>query len=205
MEIPENEYALKTNEPKIESNDNGTDEIEIFNKIDCGTIIGLVFAFIFFFWFPVLYIVLIVDEMRRVAIIDKTNKTLIIRSRGIIKCCCSCCSCCINKGRTYFLHEIKNVKIQVTTKDDPNIGFGKLYFINGYIYSQNDECETLFSDIKYTDEKYNKFVSFFQKYIHTIDEPLEMVKNGCNNAPLSSNDILNKPSPNDDAAMPISS
>ena len=200
MDIPENEYALHTYEPKIDSNDNGTDEIEISSDLDCCFAVSFVISAIMLLWCPFFfYYFLIRMEFRKVAAIDKKNKTLILGKRGIIKCCCSGC---IFDRKTYFLHGIKNVKIQLTSKDDPKIGFGKLYFINGYIYSQNNECETLFEDIEYTDEKYNKFVSFFKKYIHTIDEPLEMVKNGCND-PIDSDANISKPSPNDDAAMPI--
>ena len=203
MDIPENEYVLNTYEPKIESNDNGTDEIEMYSTLDCCTIVFWVILSIFFLWFPfVFYRVLIREGFRRVAVIDKKNKTLILGKRGIIKCCCSCC---IFDRITYCLNEIKNVKIQVISIKEPKVGFGKLYFINGYIYSQNDECETLFSNIEYTDEKYNKLVSFFKKYIHTIDEPLEMIKNGCNDVPIDSNDMLNKPYSNEDAAIPIAS
>ena len=126
----------------------------------------------------------------------KKNKTLILGWRDIVKCCG------IFDRKTYALNGIKNVKVQVTSIKDPKVGFGKLYFINGYVYSQNDEYETLFSNIEYTNETYNKLVSFFQKYIQTIDEPLEMIKNGSNDVPIDSNDMLNKPSPNEDAAMP---
>ena len=88
--------------------------------------------------------------------------------------------CCIFDKKSYNFSDIKSAKIQVTSKDDPQVGFGKLYYIDGYIYSYNDECETLFSGLKYTNEKYNELVSFLKKYIFTIDEPLEMVKNICN-------------------------
>ena len=203
MDIPENEYVLNTYEPKIESNDNGTDEIEISSNLDCFVTVCFVISAIMLLWCPFFfYYFLIRITFRKVAVIDKKNKTLILGRRGIIKCCCSCC---ISDRKTYFLNEIKNVKIQVTSIKDPKVGFGKLYFINGYVYSQNDECETLFSNIEYTNETYNKLVSFFQKYIQTIDEPLEMIKNGSNDVPIDRNDMLNKPSPNEDAAMPIAS
>ena len=203
MEIPENENALNTYEPKIDSNDNGTDEIEISSTLNCCLVFIFVTVSIMILWCPfVFYFLLIHIPFRKVVAIDKRTKTLILGWRGIIKCCCSCC---ISDRKTYFLNEIKNVKIQVTSIKDPKVGFGKLYFIDGYIYSQNDECETLFLNIEYTNETYNKLVSFFQKYIHTIDEPLEMIKNGSNDVPIDSNDMLNKPSPNDDAAIPIAS
>ena len=60
MEIPENEYALKTNEPKIESNDNDTDEIEIFAKIDCCIVFLFVVLSILFLPFPVVFYFLLI-------------------------------------------------------------------------------------------------------------------------------------------------
>ena len=116
------------------------------------------------------------EEHKKVIIIDKKKNILILARWNII----SCCDCCLFVQITYNLNEIKYVKIQVISKDNPKVGTDKLYFINGYVYSQKDGCETLFSDIKYTDEKYNQFYSFFKKYVNIIDEPLEMVKNGCN-------------------------
>ena len=110
-----------------------------------------------------------------------------------------------------------NVKIQVSSIDNPKVGFGKLYFINGYVYSTNNDCETLFSDIEYTNEKYNQFISFFKKYVNIIDEPLEMIKNGCNCESIENNEIITtknnndeenniiegKPSINESAAIPV--
>ena len=201
--MPEYKSSLNTYEPKIESNENGTEEIEISNYADCCIIAFFVFIVILFIWFPIMfYLFFIHIGMRRVIAIDKRSKTLIIGDRGIIKCCCLCC---IYDKKKYFLNRMKNVKIQVSSKNDSGLQFPNVYFINGYIYSQNDECQTLFSNIRYTDELYNKLVSFFQKYILTIDEPLEMVKNVCNDVPIDNNDIISKPLPNDDPAEVIAS
>ena len=93
--------------------------------------------------------------------------------------------------------------IQVICIDDNRVCSDKEYFINGYIYSQNNEYQPLFTDIEYTNKKYNKLVSFFQKYIHTVEEPLEMVKNGCNINPIDNNDIITKPEVNEYEAAPI--
>ena len=135
------------------------------------------FICLIFIWCPIaFYGFFIREEHKKVIIIDKKKNILILASRGII----SCCDCCLFVQITYNLNEIKYVKIQVISKDNPKVGSVKLYFINGYVYSQKDGRETLFSDIKYTDEKYNQFYSFFKKYVNIIDEPLEMVKNGCN-------------------------
>lgn len=200
MEIPENENELHTYEPKIETNDDGIDEIEIYSTLSCGYIISWIILTIMFLWCPcICYMLLKNSGCRNVAAIDKKSKTLILGKRGFV------ISCCLFQRKTYFLKEIKNVKIQVISKDDPKVGFGKLHFINGYIYSQKDECQTLFSYIEYTDEKYNEFVSFFKKYIHTIEEPLEKVKSKHKALSIHSNDIENKPYSNEDAALPAAS
>ena len=191
---------LKTYEPKIESNESGTDKLVIRDYLGCCLTVVFAFLFVIFIWNPiVLYCFFFYMEHKQIVIIEKKSKTLIIGDRGMFVCC----SCCYKNKRTYFLNGVKNVKIQVIAKDDPNIGFGKLYFINGYIYSQNNECETLFKDVEYTNEKYNNFVSFFKKYIHTIEEPLEMIKNEVNIIPKDNDDYPSKPETNEGPAKPI--
>ena len=197
MELPENrENIITTYEPKIESNENDTDEIVIRYMMNCCTaFISVLFAMIFI-WCPIfLYFVVIRGGYKQVIVIDKKKKTLIIGQRGIF----SCCFCCIFDKKTFFLNEIKNVKIQVVSQNDPSIGFGELYFINGYIYSQDDKCETLFENIEYTSEKYKNFVSFFKKYIPTIDDLYEGKK-----FPKVDDEYPSKYEINEDAAMPVS-
>ena len=165
MEIPENENALNTYETNIESNDNGTDEIEICSSCNISLVLCGIYA-ILNLWCPLIfYAIFIQSKFRKVFVIDKKNKTLIYGTKGIIKCCCSGC---LYNRRTYFLDEIKHVMIQVICIDDNRVCSDKEYFINGYIYSQNNEYQPLFTNIEYTNKKYNKLVSFFQKYIHTI-------------------------------------
>ena len=201
MEMTQNgEYVLNAYEPIIESNENGTDEIVIKYLQDCFFTCMLYLFMVFFIWNPFfIYCFLIDIGYKMVAVIDKKSKTLIIGERGLF----GCSFCCIRNKKTYALNGIKNVKIQVIAKDDPNVGFGKLYFINGYIYSQRDECETLFSDIEYTNEKYNNYVSFFKKYIHTVEEPLEMIKSEYNMVPKDNDDYPSNPETNEGPAMPI--
>ena len=201
MEMTQNgEYVLNTYEPIIESNENGTDEIVIKYLHDCFFNCMLYLFMVFFIWNPLfIYFFLIDDRYKMVAVIDKKSKTLIIGTRGFF----GCSFCCIRNKKTYVLNGIKNVKIQVIAKNDPNVGFGKLYFINGYIYSQRDEYETLFSDIEYTNEKYNNYVSFFKKYIHTVEEPLEMIKSELNMVPKDNDDYRSNPETNEGPAMPI--
>ena len=195
----ENEkYQLNTYEPKIENNEKDIDEFVIKYYYGCCIAFILIFSSLIFLWFPFLpYWYLIHIPFKKVIVLDKKKKTIIIGDRGIFNCCC------VYNKITYFLKDIKNAKILVSSRDDPKIGFSKLYFINGYIYSQNNECRTLFSDIAYTKEKYDKFVSVFKKYINTIDEPLEMAKNECNIEPIENNDYPSRLSIDEYPAMPI--
>ena len=201
MEMTENgKYLLNIYEPKIESNESSTDKLVIRDYLGCCmTFVISLFGILFMANPIIFYYCLFRVAHKQIIVIDKKSKTLIIGDRGIF----GCCSCCIFKKKTYFLNGIKNVKIQVISKDNPNVGFDKLYFINGYIYSQKDECETLFTDIEYTNEKYNNFVSFFKKYIHTIEEPLEMIKNEFIMVPKDNDDYPSNPETNEGPAMAI--
>ena len=94
----------------------------------------------------VFYFLFFADEDKKVVIVDKKKKNLILAKKGLF----SCNNKCLSGKKVYNLSEVKNVKIQVTSQDDPSVGFGKFYFIEGYIYSLYDECETLFVGLKYT-------------------------------------------------------
>ena len=191
--------AIEPNEEEI----NDKDEIRIIDNISCCEItIMIVFSIVC----PILFFIyFICQPLIRMIRIDKKKKTLIKGGKPIIYCS----DCCFSSQRIYDLNEVKNVKILVTSRDDPLKGFSKIYFIEGYIYSNNDQCECLFSNIKYTKEKYDEYVSFFKKYIATIEEPLEFEKDGNivpNEIDITTgeeNNIESKPSINESAAMPI--
>ena len=189
--------AIEPNEEEI----NDKDEIRIIDNISCCEMTIL----IVFSIFPVFFIILFICQpLIRMIRIDKKKKTLIKGGKPIIYCC----YCCFSNERIYDLNEVKNVKILVTSRDDPLKGFSKIYFIEGYIYSNNDQCECLFSNIKYTKEKYDEYVSFFKKYIATIEEPLEFAKDGNivpNEIDITTgeeNNIESKPSINESAPIP---
>ena len=159
--IEKDNLVLNTIEPNTEAN-NGIDEIQI-NEVSCVeltimTISSIIFPLIFILFFIVIPYI----KMIR---IDKKKKILIRGDKSII----NCCTCCFCSQRIYDLNEVKNVKIQVTSQNDPMKGFAKIYKISCYIYSNNDDCERLFSNIKYTKEKYDKYVTFFKKYITTTE------------------------------------
>ena len=190
--------AIEPNEEEI----NDKDEIRIIDNIYCCEMtIMIVFSIVCPIFFIILFICQPFIKMIR---IDKKKKTLIKGGKPIIYCC----NCCFSKERIYDLNEVKNVKILVTSRDDPLKGFSKIYFIEGYIYSNNDQCECLFSNIKYTKEKYDEYVSFFKKYIATIEEPLEFAKDGNivpNEIDITTgeeNNIESKPSINESAPIP---
>ena len=132
MDIPKSDKILNTNEPKIDIDDNGIDEIIISYYFSFCVMSLYIFVSIIFIWCPIAaYFILVRERYKDVIVIDKRRKTLILGSRGVM----SCCNRCLFDRKTYNLYDIKNVKIQVTHKENPRVGFGKLYFINGYVYS----------------------------------------------------------------------
>ena len=204
METIEKENILvNTKEPNTEEIKDIDEIIIRDDKFTCCDIIMyIVFLIIFPIFFPFL---LFVPSTIIIIKLDKKKKILTKGYKPIIQCC----SCCSQIRRIFDLNDVKNVKIQVTSENDPIKGFSKIYFIEGYIYSNNDESECLFSNIKYTKEKYDEYVSFFKKYITTIEEPLEIEQNG-NIIPYEidittgeQNNIESKPSINESAPIPI--
>ena len=129
MDIPKSDKILNTNEPKIDIDDNGIDEIIISYYFSFCVMSLYIFVSIIFIWCPItVYFILVRERYKDAIVIDKRRKTLILGSRGVM----SCCNRCLFDRKTYNLYDIKNVKIQ---KENPQVGFGKLYFINGYVYS----------------------------------------------------------------------
>ena len=200
--IEKDNLVVNTIKPNIEEN-NDKDEIRIADDNSCCALLVMgLFTLTFPIMFFVAFMCLPSIGMIR---IDKKKKILIKGGKPLIHCC----DCCFSNNKIYDLNEVKNIKIKVTSKPDPAKGFGKIYFIEGYIYSNNDECECLFSNIRYTKEKYDGYVSFFKKYIATIEEPLEFEKDD-NIAPNEidittgeQNNIESKPSINESAPIPI--
>ena len=105
---------------------------------------------------------------KRVIIIDEKRKIIIICDKGIL-------GCCKLNQKIYEISQVKKVRIYVTSKPDPKKGFGKLYYINCDIFSNNEEQESLFGTIDYTEEKYNKVSKFFEKHLNSEVVPKEIV------------------------------
>ena len=61
--------------------------------------------------------------------------------------------CCKLEPKTFFLNSIKKVIIFITWKNDPKIGFSKLYFINCDLISTNGLKESLFENAEYSETK----------------------------------------------------
>ena len=206
--LEKDNFVVNTIEPNNKEN-NDKDEMIISYFFGSCLLVLFIFISIITIFFPVNFILLLIRQPYiSILRIDKKKKTLTRGNKGVIHCS----SCCFFNQRVYDLDEIKNVKIKVISQQDPLKGFGKIHLIECYIYSNNDESEILFSNIKYTKEKYDEFVTFFKKYIPTIEEPLDFEKNKNNDYIIPNeidiktgeqNNIESKPSINESAAMPI--
>ena len=197
--IEKDNILVNTIEPNTEDI-NDIDEIIFSGKLTCCEIIQII---VFSIIFPFLILVISVTPSIKIIRLDKKKKILTKGTKPIIQCC----SCCFSTERIFDLNDVKNIKIQVISQNDPIKAFNKLYFIEGYIYSNNDECECLFSNIIYTKEKFDEYVSFFKKHISTIEEPLEFEKDGVPNeidiTTGEQNNIESKPSINESAPLPV--
>ena len=102
----------------------------------------------------------------------------------------SCCRCTRFIEKAYYLWKIKKVRIYLSSIPDPKIGFHKFYFINCDVYSLNNELESLFSNIEYSKEKFDEFVSFFQGHLNpeviTIEIDMSDVNKNNTSYPLLS-------------------
>ena len=152
---------INNNEQKIS---NISEEIVLFYHFSWPTIIffcihSLCIIFFFFDFFFVPY--------KRVIIIDEKRKIIIICDKAML-------GCCKLNQKTYDISEVKKVRIYVSSKPDPKKGFGKLYYINCNVFSNNGEQESLFEAIEYTEEKFNKFSKFLEKHLNTEVVPKEV-------------------------------
>ena len=126
-------------------------------------------------------------------IIDEIKEKLLLAGEGIF----SCCRCTRFILKTYYLSEIKKIRIYLSSIPDPKIGFHKFYFINCDVYSLNNELESLFSNIEYSKEKFDEFVSFFQGHLNpeviTIEIDMSDVnKNNTSYPPLTEQNQIPK-------------
>ena len=170
------------NEQKIS---NITEEIVLFYHFSWPIIIFLCIhslSIIFFF----LDFCLI--TYKRVIIFDEKRKIIIICDKAII-------GICKLGQKIYEISQVKKVRIYATSKPDPKKGFGKLYYINCDIFSNNGEQESLFGPIDYTEEKFNKFSIFLEKHLNTEVVPKEvkvepLISEEENNTPNEGNDKI---------------
>ena len=140
MEMPYEDKLLLDEK----SNDNSDiDELIVAYNFKCCGCPNIFFTVMIIITFPFVFFCYYCNApYKKVVIIDKKNKTLIVCSKGMIPCCKLA-------PRTFRFEIIKKIRIYISSKPDPNVGFEKLYFINCEIYSVNDEKEDLFIDVKY--------------------------------------------------------
>ena len=198
MDFPEKTEVLTNYE---EQKPKGVDQIIVFyhNKFCSCIIIFLTIIYILLIWLPFLFFLFFcLCPYKRVVIIDSIKQILIIYSKAFIPCCKLA-------PKTFVLNSIKKVIIFITWKNDPKIGFNKLYFINCDLVSTNDMRENLFENVEYNENKLNEFLAFFRKYFETEFKPAEDDNNPIEeiNTHVPDENIMIKPSANEGAATPV--
>ena len=207
-----NSNNLNNQNNNIPNNVIANEQIIVSYFYGCCLTILYITVSIIFLWCP-FYLIFFgfFTPYKRIVTIDEERKVLIIGSKGIV-------GCCFFDETTYHLSQIKKVRIFVTWKPDPKIGFNKLYFINCEIYSLTDEKNNLFVDVPYEEGKFNQFVAFFQRHVNIEFEPIENAISAINVIPVDGNNTIfpadnqapidqaiAKPSINESAALPIAS
>ena len=180
------------------------EEIDV-NKLFGCCLVALFIIISIIFPFNIFTLLIIIPYKRKI-VIDEVRKTLVIFMQGII-------GCCPTGQRLYNLNQIEKIRLFITSKPDPKVGFNKLYFINCEIYSLEGEKNALFMDIPYEEAKYKQFISFFQRHLNTEFDPLEIIfntlpkENDLVNIANSENEnkMIDKPLIDGSFAIPISS
>ena len=113
-------------------NRNSNNEILIYTTKDLSLKILLFFLGLpgIIFIYPA-YLVWCRTPMSTYIIIDEIKEELLLAGEGIF----SCCHCTRFIQKTYYLSEIKKIRIYLSSIPDPKIGFHKFYFINCDVYS----------------------------------------------------------------------
>lgn len=159
METSTNKILISNYSDNNEKNRKAIDKIILQNFIsDCQRIFQIILAILI----PILIPILWASPYRRVIIIDEVKAAIIIAFEKI----CYSCSSCRENVKIYYLSKIKKVKIYLSSIPDPQIGFHKKYFINCDVFSIDNALESLFSNIKYSKERIDEFISFFQRYLN---------------------------------------
>ena len=204
----ETETKVETINSKEEKNESKPDELIAFYHFKCCSciIIFLTIMYLIFIWFPVLFFIFYCRfPYKRLVIIDKIKNILILCSKGMIPCCKL-------DPKTFYLNSIKKVIIYITWINDTKIGFNKLYFMNCDLISTEGMRENIIYGIEYNENKLNEYLTFFRKYFETefipADNQNPNFPSGDNSQALfvqnqDDNDMIAKPSINEDAAMPI--
>ena len=156
-----------------EKNIEEVDELILSDNSSCGLIIfyTIITIFSFFMIIPI-YFLWCQEPYKQSLFFDGINKVLVLLNIGI----CDCCSCSRHASKTYELSQIQKVRIYKTSMPDPKFGFKKIYYINGDIYSLENQKESLFTKIDYSKERFDEFINFFRKHFNTevITEDIPM-------------------------------
>ena len=147
METLNNDKILLNNNISNNNQQNiiAREEIDV-NKLFGCCLVALFIIISIIFPFNI-FILLTVAPYKRKIVIDEVRKTLVIFMQGII-------GCCPTGERLYNFNQIQKIRLFITSKPDPKVGFNKLYFINCEIYSLEGEKNDLFVDIPYEEAKY---------------------------------------------------
>ncbi len=153
-----------TNKPKgsINEGKDTTDIDEILLDKNCFALLFLFFSFLN----PFGFIIGIFVPYKRVLILDSQNKRIILCDRNIYGC--------KRNQQEYDYSQISKIRLYITSTPDPKRPFDKLYYINGDIYSKNNQENNLFHHISYDEVKYDNYAKLFEKHLNIEVEPIEV-------------------------------
>ena len=99
-----------------------------------------------------------------------------------------------NEKKIYDYSQIKRIKLYLSSRQDEERPFDRLYFMNCDIFSFDGLQDSLFSSLNYDESKFNKFAKTFEKHLNIEVETMEDYKK--NSIINDAND--NKITPNND-------
>ena len=144
-----------------------TDIDELIISQECPTLIIFLIAIIspLFLFFPLLFI-----PNKRVVILDSVKKKIIFCEKNIFGCNLGM------KKKIYDYSQIKRIKLYLSSRQDEERPFDRLYFINCDIFSFDGLQDSLFSSLNYDESKFNNFVKTFEKHLNIEVETMEAHK-----------------------------
>ena len=151
--------------------DEGKDTTEVDEiLISTNNCIGIIFYIISII--PFYNIVTFFLPYKNILILDSKKKK--------ITCGKSIWCCKLGPKKIFDYSQIKRIRLYVSSKQDPERPFDRLYFSNADIYSFDGQQDSLFNSIKYNEEKFNEIVKILEKHINIDVEPIDVCKNNIN-------------------------